>query len=38
MDNSDTPLDKAISGCLSVFAIVLTVVFAMYWFSQALNQ
>ena len=38
MDNSDTPLDKVITGCLSVFAIVLTVVFAFYWFSQALHQ
>ena len=34
MDNGGTPLDKAIEGCLSVIAIVLTVAFAFYWFSQ----
>ena len=33
MDN-DTPLDRIIAGCLMVFAITLTVVFAAYWFSQ----
>ena len=37
MDN-DTPLDKAISGCLTVIVVVLTVVGAFWYFSQALHQ
>jgi hypothetical protein len=31
-------MNKGIEGCLSVFAIVFTVGFAFYWFSQALHS
>ena len=37
MDN-DTPLDKAIGGCLTVLVIVAVVIGAFWWFSQALHQ
>jgi len=38
MDNSDTPLDKIIEGCLTVIVVMVTVIGAFWYFSQALHQ
>ena len=38
MDNSDTPLDKAIEVVLTVIVVMVTVIGAFWYFSQALHQ